>query len=81
MPSSMLSSKGQVVIPKSVRDLLDLHVGDRIDFVVTGDGAVMLRPLQSEVTELKGLLSSKVRRAVSLEEMGEAVRRRAAAQT
>ncbi len=81
MPSSVLSSKGQVVVPKPVRDLLDLQAGDRIDFVVGEGGEVSLRPVLGEVTDLKGLLAAKVRRPVTLREMDAAVRRRAARRT
>ncbi len=34
MEISRLSSKGQVTIPKSIRDMLNLSEGDRVAFVV-----------------------------------------------
>jgi len=40
MPYGTITSKGQVTIPKPVRDALDLRPGDRIDFDVR-DGAIV----------------------------------------
>ena len=33
MPAATLTSKGQLVVPKSIRDRMGLHPGDRLDFV------------------------------------------------
>ncbi len=41
MVSMTLTSKGQVTIPKAVRDRLGLRAGDKIDFVEE-DGKVVL---------------------------------------
>ncbi|WP_397474103.1 AbrB/MazE/SpoVT family DNA-binding domain-containing protein [Pusillimonas sp.] len=38
-----LTSKGQVTIPKSVRDLLGLHPGAEIGFEIANDGRVYLQ--------------------------------------
>lgn len=43
MPSSRVSSKGQVTIPLEVRTRLGLRTGDRVDFVFEGEKTV-LRP-------------------------------------
>ena len=74
MPTSTLSSKGQIVIPKPVRSLLGLNPGDAVDFVVQDSGDVLLRPAVSDVRRLRGMLHSLVRRPVSLEEMDRAIR-------
>jgi AbrB family looped-hinge helix DNA binding protein len=78
MPSATLTSKGQLTLPKAIRDLLRLEAGDRIDFVVRDDGTVVLRPVTVDVRELKGLLYRKGLRPLSVEDMNTAVRRRAA---
>ena len=38
-----MGTKGQVVIPKELRDALSLHPGDEVDFVLQGD-AVRVEP-------------------------------------
>jgi AbrB family looped-hinge helix DNA binding protein len=76
MPHSTLSTKGQLVVPKEVRDFLRVRPGDRIDFVVHDDGRVTIRPAVVDIHELRGLLHSPGRAAVSVEEMGRAVRGR-----
>jgi AbrB family looped-hinge helix DNA binding protein len=78
MPSATLTSKGQLTLPKAIRDLLRLGAGDRIDFVVRDDGTVVLRPATVDVRELKGLLYRKGLRPLSVEDMNATVRRRAA---
>ena len=54
MPSTTLTSKGQVTIPKAVRDELGLKEGDRIAFRVLEDGTVIVEPETVELLELKG---------------------------
>ncbi len=43
MPLATLTSKGQVTIPKSVRDSLHLQTGDKVDFVITQNGDALLK--------------------------------------
>ena len=78
MPSATVTSKGQLTLPKAIRDLLRLGAGDRVDFIVKDDGTVMLRPATVDVRELKGLLHRKGLRPLSVEEMNAIIRRRGA---
>ncbi len=78
MPSATITSKGQLTLPKAIRDLLRLDTGDRVDFIVRDDGTVMLQPATVDVRELKGLLHRKGRRALSIDEMNAIIRQRGA---
>lgn len=77
MPTSTMTSRGQTVIPKVIREHLGLHPGDVIDFVVGDDGGVLVRPAVEDVRRLKGLLQRPRRGAVSVQAMNQAIRRRA----
>lgn len=78
MPSSKLSSRGQIVIPKEVREFLELRTGDEVDFVVRESGEVVLRPAVLDVRQLRGRLRCEGRSPVSVEEMKRVVRERGA---
>ena len=78
MPSATMTSKGQITLPKAIRDLLRLHTGDRVDFVVRGDGTVVLRPATVDVRELRGLLHRPGLAPLSVEDMNAVIRRRGA---
>jgi len=75
MPTATVTSKGQVTIPKAVRDLMHIDAGDQIDFVVTDRGDVLVRSVSLDVRELRGLLKRRRRRSVSVEEMNAAILR------
>ena len=74
--TAVLTSKGQTTIPKDVRDYLGLRPGDRIEFVLTEDKTVLLKPATRPVTDLKGFLP-KPPKPVSVEQMNAAIRKRA----
>ena len=67
-----LTSKGQVTIPKAVRDALHLRTGDRLDFILEADGTVRVMPITGSVKRLKGMLP-KPPRALTLGEMDDAI--------
>jgi len=73
MPTSTLTSKGQITIPKEVRDRLHLKTGSRLEFFVDPSGRVILQRLNSDFRALKGMIRSKRKRPVPIEEMNEAI--------
>jgi AbrB family looped-hinge helix DNA binding protein len=72
-----LTSKGQITIPKAVRDTLRLHAGDRLEFLVDADGSVRIVPATRPVTDLKALLPRPAR-SLSLEEIDAVIAERGA---
>lgn len=67
-----ITSKGQVTIPKPIRDRLHLESGDKVDFILEDDGGLRVAPVTASVTRLKGMVP-KPEAPVSLEEMDAAV--------
>ena len=76
MTIATLTTKGQVTIPKDIRDMLRLHTGDKIEIVVTAEGEAVIRPVTKKVDDVFGRLSRPEQKAVTLEEMDNAVRKR-----
>ena len=74
MAESTITSKGQITIPKVVREALHLEVGDKVYFDVKDDGSVVLVARNQPVESLFGMLKTKarLRRPVSIEEMNPA---------
>jgi antitoxin PrlF len=75
MSTSTLTSKGQTTIPKDVRKRLNLHPGDRLEFVIDEDGRVLVLPASIDASELARMLKSPAR-PVSVEDMNRAIRKR-----
>jgi AbrB family looped-hinge helix DNA binding protein len=72
MAVTKLSTKGQVVLPKEVRDTLGISSGTELEVEVR-DGVVLLRPIRkTTVDDLLGMLQWSGP-AKTLEEMEEAI--------
>lgn len=76
MALATITTKGQVTIPKSVRDSLMLNTGDKIEFVVTDKREALIRPVSKKVDEVFGILNKPGRITVSVEEMDATIRQR-----
>ena len=76
MATATLTSKGQLVIPKPIRDHLHLHPGDTLDFLLQESGDVLMRPAVEDVRSLKGVLHKPGRKPVSLDTMRQTIRQR-----
>ena len=67
-----LSAKGQVTIPVEIRNMLQLNIGDRIDFVVFEKGRVEMIPKKGPASALKGLVKWSGKPA-TVSQMDEAI--------
>ena len=76
MNQTTMTSKGQVTIPKNIRDLLGLHTGDKIEFVFTDKDEVILRPITKKVDEVFGILYQAGRKVATVEEMDEGIKQK-----
>jgi AbrB family looped-hinge helix DNA binding protein len=74
MPDATLTSKGQVTIPKEVREALHVDTGDRVQFFIREDGVVELRPRTIDLKDLFGVLEYEGK-PVTVEAMNEAIGR------
>ena len=53
MPSTRIGRRGQITVPKAVRQSMGLAVGDYVAFVERG-GDVVLRPVRQSLRDLRG---------------------------
>ncbi|MBN9363507.1 MULTISPECIES: AbrB/MazE/SpoVT family DNA-binding domain-containing protein [unclassified Devosia] len=72
MSTATITSKGQLTLPKEVRDDLNLREGDRVSFEKV-DGRYVLRPQNKSVMDLAGILHRPGEKSMSIEEMDEAM--------
>ncbi len=79
--TATVSDKGQVTLPKPLRDQLGLRPGSRLEFLVGADGVMQVRVLATGSNALAGLLAlpGEAARALSDQEAAvtETVRARA----
>jgi antitoxin PrlF len=73
MVQARLTGKGQVTIPKTIRDYLHLDTGSKIDFVIDENGEVKIISLNIALESLSGILHRPGMKPVSLADMEEAI--------
>jgi len=77
MPSSIVTSKGQITIPVEVRQRLGLESGHRVDFVEIEGGQYALVAATVDIKSLRGIVG-KPPKTVTIEDMNRTIRERAA---
>ena len=74
MSESTVTTKGQITIPKAVRERLHLEAGDKVYFDVREDGSVVMVARNEPLEGLFGMLKTTAgrRRALTIDEMNPA---------
>lgn len=75
MSTATITSKGQITIPKPVRERLKVKPGDRVEFVEMENGIFQLVASTRDVRSLKGIVP-KPKRAVSIKAMKKTIESR-----
>jgi antitoxin PrlF len=72
MPTSTVTTKGQITIPIEIRERFGIHAGTRIHFFVGDDETIEFVPATKSVRDLAGMLEYDGP-AATIEEMDEAI--------
>ncbi|MEJ2544226.1 MAG: AbrB/MazE/SpoVT family DNA-binding domain-containing protein [Calditrichaceae bacterium] len=73
---STITSKGQLTLPKEIRRILNLHSGNKVEFILDADGNVKMVPIKASIKEIKGIVP-KPKKTVGLDDMQDAIEKRA----
>jgi len=73
MATATITSKGQITLPKEVREHLHVSEGDRVDFVIAADGEVRVLPVTGSYLDLLGCVHQPGIKPPTIEEMEEAL--------
>jgi AbrB family looped-hinge helix DNA binding protein len=70
--TTKVTSKGQITVPKPIREHLNLTKGDRIEFLIGINGKVTIMPATADVRQLKGMVA-KPAKTVTVADMNKAI--------
>jgi AbrB family looped-hinge helix DNA binding protein len=73
MASATLTSKGQITLPKSVRDRLGVETGDRLEFIESENGFLVVAATR-DIRSLKGIVKPPSK-PVSIDAMSDAIKK------
>ena len=69
---ALITSKGQITMPKEVRDRHSHKLGDTVEFIEE-DGKTWVKPRNLRAVDLGGMLHRPGMKAFTIEEMDEAI--------
>ncbi len=64
-----MTIKGQVTVPRDIRDRLGLEPGDKMAFTMLSDGTVVMRPKTRRLADLAGSLTRPGQPKVAIDAM------------
>ncbi len=76
MPYATLTTKGQVTIPKEVRESLRLRTGDKIEFVIKESREAIIKPVSKKVDDVFCMLRKPGRKTLTTEEINSVIKKR-----
>ena len=68
-----LTSKGQITLPKEIRDRLGLDAGSTLDFQLLADNTITARAVKPDARRIRGILASPHGRALTVKQMDEGI--------
>lgn len=72
--SVKLTSKGQISIPKKIRNILHLETGDNLISTLTSNGEILLKKDKKSILNFAGCLHKyKKEKPISIEEKNEII--------
>ena len=75
MPLATVTSKGQVTLPKELRDALRITSGSKLGFKVLAGGRAEMRVIESHPLAIAGILRRPGRKPKSVEEIDAGIAR------
>lgn len=72
MLQSIMTSRGQITIPAEIREKLNLHSGNKLEFILKDDQVIIL-PINQSIRKLKGFLP-KPSISLSCQEINEIIK-------
>lgn len=67
--ATTMTVKGQVTVPREIRERLGLKSGDKMSFTLLSDGTVVMRPKTRRLADLAGMLARPGQARVAVEDM------------
>ena len=67
--ATTMTTKGQVTVPREIRDRLGLKSGDKMVFTMLSDGTIVMRPKTRRLADLAGSLTRPGQPRIAIEDM------------
>ena len=72
MALSTLTSKGQLTVPKTIREYLQIDSGDKIEFIIDEVGHVIISPKTLKIENIYGIIKRK--KGITVEDMNNSIK-------
>ena len=77
METGTVTSKGQITIPKKIREFLNIETSEKLIFLPLDEGKVLVTKEQKSATSIFGLLKHRRKKqTVTQEQMDNAIKKR-----